>query len=241
MAKGKSGLSTTAGGGSASGPATPPAEPTVKHPVVDDIGALGDGMSMHHSQKVKWLKQNHSTPLSDAEAEAIIDAAVDFSGGGYEAIHAGYDPHSTDLIDSMIEDPKAPVYGKNSYRGMDVTVADLGMFGSSTANVKEWIMGIINSGVWKEPGVSSFSASKKTAMNFGGFHHSNPSNKDKIHILITNKGHSKGMPFQHISSFGSYEKEVLMSSKTMKAGMKIVSWHTNKAGNEFFIDVDDRL
>lgn len=209
----------------------------VKHPVVTDINFVDPYMST--SEKEEWLKQNSSKKLTDKEASATIKAAEHYSLSGYHSIHWGNSPDETAKIDSMIEDPKAPVYGKNSYRGIMVTTSSLATHGV-TVSAKDWVMNIINSGVWKEPGVSSFSATKSTAMSFGHFGSSNPVNQDKIHILITNKGHTKGMPFKHISECTS-ENEILQSSKTMKSGMKIIGWHTNKAGNEFFIDVDDSL
>lgn len=234
MGKGKSGLSTTAAGGIPPQP-QPQVEPEdnePKHPVVTDINAFGSYNS--HKDKIDWLKAHHSEPLSDAEADAIISAAEHYSNGGYGAIHNGKSKKEQDLIDKMINDAKAPVYGKNVYRGLAITKGD-----THGMDPKQYVMNIINAGVWKEPGISSFSATKTVAMGglFGEFGSSNPSNKDKVHILITYKGHKTGMPFKHISVCSS-EDEVLMPS-SIKKGLKITKWHTNKAGNEFFIDVDD--
>lgn len=205
----------------------------VSHPIVSDIDHFKPYMDTQ--EKIDWLKDHHSKALSDEEAAAIIDAAEDYSDGGYGSIHNGNNADATKKIDAMIEDPKAPVYGKTTYRGIHVSKADL-----NGQDPHEWIENIIKSGVWKEPGVSSFSASKQTAMSFGHFSKSKAGNKNEIQILITNHGHTKGMPFKHISVCTS-ENEVLQSSKTMIAGMKITGFHTNKAGNEYYIEVDDSV
>ena len=231
MAKDKSGLSTTA-----AGPVSPQAEPEdnePKHPVVMDINHYNP--NMYTNEKIDWLKNHHSKQLSSKEAADIINAAEAYSDGDYGAIHKGKSPKKTELIDAMIEDPKAPVYGKTTYRGIHVSKSDLG-----GQDPHKWIEDIIAGGVWKEPGVSSFSATKQTAMNFGHFSPYNGGKKDEIQILITNHGHTKGMPFKHISVCTS-ENEVLQSSKTMLAGMVITGYHTNKAGNEYFIEVDDSI
>lgn len=205
----------------------------VKHPIVNDINAYGDD-ELDVNQKKKWLQENSSKNLTDEVLSATIKAAEHYSTGGFGAIHNGKSPEETELIDAMIEDPKAPVYGKNSYRGIHVSASDL-----KGQDPKEWIESIIAGGVWNEPGVTSFSADKKTAMSFGHFPWGNKGNGE-IHILITNHGHTKGMPFKHISKYW-YEDEVLQSSKTMKEGMAITGYHTNKAGNEYFIEVDDSI
>ena len=217
----------------AKGPKEKEPEEKKKHPVVMDINQFGGAQPT--SNKIDWLKNMMSKKLTHNEYASIIDAAEDYSDGDYKPIHKGKKPEKTKLIDQMIDDPNSPVYGKNSYRGLCVTSSKIG-----GQDPIAWIQNVIASGVWKETGVSSFSASKSTAMSFGAFGSSYSGNKDVIHILITNKGHTTGMPFKHISLCSS-ENEVLQSSTTMKKGMKIIGWHTNKAGNEFFIDVDDSL
>ena len=230
MAKGKSGLTTTSQPGVIP-KQKEPEEPS--HPIVDDINAFGGYLSK--SEKIDWLMKNHSESLTEDEAEAIINAAEYYSSMGYHNIHTGKDVKNQKLIDKMLDDPKAPVYGKNSYRGMDIDTHD-----TNGKDPKQYIMEVINSGVWKEKGISSFSASKNVAMGsyFGNFGASNPSNPNRIHVLLTYKGHTVGMPFKHISECTS-EDEVLMSSTVAKKGWKITKWHTNKGGNEFFIDLDD--
>ncbi len=202
----------------------------VSHPIVSDIDHYKPYMDTQ--EKVDWLKDHHSKTLTEQEAQATIAAAENYSLSGYSKIHNGKSPKETALIDAMIEDPKAPVYAKTQYRGIHVSQSDLG-----GQDPKAWIEDIIKTGVWKEPGVSSFSATKSTAMSFGHFGYNKPG---EIHILITNHGKTTGMPFKHISECTS-ENEVLHSAKQMLAGIKITGYHTNKAGNEYFIEVDDSL
>lgn len=200
----------------------------VKHPTVTDINWINPHMST--KEKKDWLKNTMSQPLSAKEISDTIKAAEHYSLSGYSAIHNGNSPEETKLIDAMINDPNAPVYGKTQYRGIHVSKYDLG-----GQDPKAWIEDIIKTGVWTEPGVSSFSATKSTAMSFGHFGYNKP---DEIHILITNHGKTTGMPFKHLSECTS-ENEVLHSAQQMIAGMKITGYHTNKAGNEYFIEVDD--
>lgn len=202
----------------------------VSHPIVNDINHFNPYMDT--KEKVDWLKAHHSKSLTEQEAKDTIDAAENYSMSGYSKIHNGKSPKETALIDAMIEDPNAPVYSGKQYRGIHVSTSDLG-----GQDPKEWIENIIKGGVWKEPGVSSFSAKKSTAMGFGHFGHNHPG---EISILITNHGKTTGMPFKHISECTS-EDEVLHSAKQMLAGIKITGYHTNKAGNEYFIEVDDSL
>lgn len=206
----------------------------VNHPKVTDIDQFGKYLS--YEEKVDWLKKTITDKSVQANADKIIKKAESYSLDGYHAIHDGSDKKGNGLLDSMIESPQAPVYDKTQYRGLNIYKSWLGM------SPKEWIENVIAKGIWTEAGVTSFSASKDTAMyGFGGFQkgpHSHSDPNDHIHILITNKGHTHGMPFKHISKISS-ENEVLQSQKTMLKGMKIIGWHTNKSGDEYFIDVDD--
>ena len=201
----------------------------ISHPVVNDIDWVEPYMST--DQKKEWLKNTMSVELSDQEINDTIDAAENYSMSGYTAIHNGNSPKETALIDAVIEDPNAPVYGKTQYRGIHVSKSDL-----NGQDPKEWVEDIIKTGVWKEPGISSFSSSESTAKSFGHFN-SDYDDDDEVHILIINDGHMTGMPFKHLSECTS-ENEVLHSSKQMLNGMAITGYYTQN-GNEYYIHVDD--
>lgn len=200
----------------------------VNHPVVNNIDWVDPYMSK--DQKKEWLKNTMSVELSEQEINDTIDAAENYSLSGYTDIHNGNSPKETALIDAMIEDPNAPVYGKTQYRGIHVSRSDI-----NGADPKEWVEDIIKTGVWKEPGVSSFSSSESTAKGFGHFGYGG--GDDEVHILIVNNGHTTGMPFKHLSECTS-ENEVLHSAKQMLKGMAITGYYT-KNGNEYYIHVDD--
>ena len=203
-----------------------------RRPRVSDINAFG--AYLKREDKISWLKKHHSKTLSDEEAEATIDAAVNYSEVGYKKIHNGQSPSETRLIDAMIEDPSTPVYDGDTYRGIQIFPSKIGM------DPKEYIENIIKTGVWREPGVSSFSSTRDVAEDFGGFLDHYSSYDDSIHVMIINRGRSKGMPFKHISNH-SGENEVLMSSKTMLRGLKIVGYSVAKDGREYYIEVDDSI
>ena len=201
----------------------------VSHPQVNDINMFG--ANIPKTKKVAWVKMY--TGMDQAEAKEAVKIMEDYSGSGSTPIHNGSDQHANDLINKVVDSPKTPVYSGKQYRGLTVSLGFAKNQGTSSP--QEYLDGIVSGGVWTEKGATSFSASKKTAMNFGSFGYGT---KDSVSVLVTYKGGKTGMPFKHISKLSS-ENEVLHSQNDMVKGKKIVKAYWNKAKTELFIDVDD--
>lgn len=193
-------------------------------PKVGSLDGITDGK---HDSNVAWIK-NVMPGLSDEEAEKTENAAYFYSRMGYSQMHKGTGfQDRAQLLDALIDNPKTPVYNKDSYRGLHIATEDEGL-----------ITAAIASGRWKEPGISSFTARPSVASGFASAEYGG---NDEISVIITNKGHTKGMPFKHISDHPK-EDEVIQSSKTMRAGMKITKAEVtvNSKGRKIYnIEVDD--
>lgn len=188
------------------------------HPKVDSLDVIS-GTSK--PEKIDWVKKV-MPGVSDEDAKSTVESAWHYSGSGYHKMHMNPDDPEGQRLDKLIDNPKTPVYNKDTYRGL-----------SLEANVVE---DMIATGRWSEPGVTSFSARRSTAVSFS------KRKPGEVSVIVTNKGHTKGMPFKHLSQFKG-ENEVLQSSSTMLRGMKIknVKKTTDSNGKitKYEIEVDD--
>ena len=203
------------------------------HPRVSDIDALGKYLSTE--QRTKWIQD--ITGMSKAEAEEAAHLMNSYSEDLYDEIHDGSNEDANRIIDSIIHNPNAPVFTGVQYRGVFVSTYNLKNF--SSLSPREYLDNIIKSGVWREPGASSFSADKSVARDFGGFDRSSR-DSDSIAVMVTYKGGKSGLPFKHMSSLPR-EDEVLHSGRQMREGMSIVKheYIQGKTGTELHIEVDD--
>lgn len=198
-----------------------------QHPVVTSVNGITDGKA---GSNVAWIKK--MVPgISDEEAEATRNAAIGYTGPAFHSFHLEKEGFKDDIkrLNDLIDSPNTPVYGKDSYRGLNLRYKDMPL-----------IEAAIKSGRWKESGITSFSAKRSVAENFAD----TKNKKTGVSVIVTNKGHTKGMPMKHLSVIKG-EDEVVQSSSTMKKGMKIlnssVKWVQNGKDKRkiYYIDVDD--
>lgn len=207
-----------------------------RHPQVTDINAYGElnrgrKSKQHQSasssdgtseESIKWFVDNMG--LSRDEAYRAADTFLFYSRGGDKFMHNDMDEGNgkanNAVIDRIVDDPRSPVFASEHYRGLHFDDSDFG------GNARGAIMNILSSGVWRENGATSFSASLDIAHNFGGW--SSADYRNGVSITIHHPGGS-GMPMKHLSSF-AHEDEVVHSRKQMKKGMKILrhKWSDNK-------------
>ena len=146
-----------------------------------------------------------------------------------------------DIIDNMLNNPNMPIYNGTIYRGL--------MIGDDTEDVQnpltyeQKINVILESGEWKEPGISSFSSNKTIANNFAGINKEDTElndyfsidNKEYCHILLKCEDNKSGAAVSHLSRYA--EDEVLIPSDVAQEGWKIIDYtiETNYDGRKTYI------
>lgn len=221
MAKAYSGLGQETGG--------------ANHPGVNDIDQFGHDLG--HEERTKWLMENLG--VSRSLAESANSAIYDYTLDAYDVIHSGEDDRGL-TIDDIIHNPNAPVYTGAQYRGLFITQDGLDEFTGGGMTPREYLENILKTGVWKEPGVSSFSASQGVAMNFGKFNNS-WKEKDSVSVMLHYTNGKSGMPIKHLSQIPG-EDEILHSGEQMREGMDIAEfrWYNGPKGLELHITVTDK-
>ena len=186
--------------------------------------------SMSIPERIEWVK--NITGVDDMEAQKIVEACKHYSLGGYRDIHNGNNAKEEALIDFLINHPNVPQFMGKTYRGVHIKSDLHGM----TADEK--IMSIINGGVWKEPGITSFSIDRSTAEDFADVSGtSKNTSKTGPRSVILESDNKSGMPFRHLSNL-SYENEILMPSSVKHRGWDIQSWR--REGNTYILKVKER-
>lgn len=165
-------------------------------------GQLSDG-ELPYEQKVAWVEK--MVPgWSKKEAERAVGEMEIYSGWGYDEVHKDSEGklQTTQDILTIMDSPNTPVYNGTIYRGVS--------FSS-----KEALMDALkrSPGVWKEPGITSFSSDWTVADGFA-------SQKD-WGLVLTCDDNKTGIPFKHISQL-SHEDEVLSPG-----GHRVPGWSYN--------------
>lgn len=222
MAKAYSGLGQETGG--------------ANHPGVNDIDQFGRDLGKE--ARTKWLMDNLG--LSRDEAEMGQETIYDYTLDTYEAIHSGDDMLRGNIIDGIIHNPNAPVYTGEQWRGIFVSQDNLDEFTGGGITPVDYLWNIIQTGTWKEPGVSSFSSSKSTARSFAKADNKWRTKGDVSVILYYTDGKS-GMPVKHLSQLPG-ENEILHSGAQMRNGLDIkeYKWYNKNNGVELHITVTDK-
>lgn len=180
---------------------------------VDENGALPDKSPFHsYKEGTEWIAR--TTGLSMKEAGDAHEGIQAFSDYGYKDIHNYSDEKNyynisgkqrSDAIDKYLNSPSIPKYKGNLYRGMTIRTDNL-----------SGIDKMLESGIWKEPGITSFSTDEKQAHLY-----SNPDSlSSAIHITLKNNTHASTIG--HLS-IGGGEREALYPS-SIKNGLKIVDY-----------------
>lgn len=209
------------GGGSGGSRGGGAAKVPAGHPAISDIDYYGDV----HVPIDQIIADGEAMGLSHADAVAGANSIQYFTGGGYHSVHNGSDTKRNDDIDKWVEHPNAPIYTGTQYRGMTVS--------EDTAKA------ILNSGIYRDTGATSFSASESEAKSFASISSShNYGSWEDVHVLVTYAGGKRGMPIKHISHF-PWEDEVLHSRSDMQKGFKITGYKWAAGNHELYITVDD--
>ena len=204
------------------------------HPGVSDIDAWGrhDG-DYERDWRVNWFIDNMG--MSQDEAERA-EEAINFYSIDYDEIHRGVDTARNEAIDNALDNPRAPVFTGDTYRGLYIDSYGLKKYGNGTITPREYLENILKSGIWIEQGATSFSSSRSTAESFGKFSWSK--SDGSVSVMVHYSDGKSGMPIKHLSEIPS-ENEVLHSGKQMKNGLPITKHEWTNGGKELHIYVTD--
>ena len=185
---------------------------------------------MTEDQKVDWIAKRAG--VSEREAERILRAIDDYTGDDfYDDIHTGADEMRERILDSFLNNRRVPVYGGETYRGLMIRDEP----GRSSRSIVE---GILKSGVWKEPGITSFSSSRDIASEFAGITMGYRS-MGYTGVLLRNVRNRTGVPINHLSRnpHGSIEYEVMHPSSIKDRGFNILGYR--QEGRHFIVDISE--
>lgn len=190
--------------------------------------------AMNHDQQMEWIRK--IVPgISDEKAEDMIQACSDYSLSYYAKMHQN-NPNNEevirkkiDAVDAMLNSKNAPIYKGEIFRGV--------RWRGSEQTLKD----IVASGIWTEPGITSFSTSLSVAKEFAAY---NDPTAGIVNIILREKSgkNISGVPFKHLSEIPS-ENEVLMPSSVRERGWNITSskWQNAPNGGKYlFLDVEER-
>lgn len=204
------------------------ASQTRSHPTVTDINTYGENIGKE--ARTEWLLNRLNT--NEAQAQLDEETVWSFTGGGFDDMHWDRNTAGNDVIDAIIDNANSPVYVGEQFRGLKIRESDM----KNGVTPEQFIKNIINSGVWTEPGATSFSASSSVAESFAGW---NGSHDGYISVVVKYPNATTGMPIKHLSRF-SYEDEVLHSRKQMKKGYAIQQTQWLPGNKQVVITVKDR-
>lgn len=167
-------------------------------------------------EKIDWVCKLISN-MERTVAKQVVTSMEYFSGMGYKTVHwdtEGKLSETKDIL-QIFDSGNVPSYKGRIYRGLS--------FGSKKEIVKVLKQ---SRGVWKEPGITSFSASKDIAREVFA-------KNDKWGLVLTCNNNKSAIPFRHISKL-SWEDEVLSPGGHRNSGWKIDY-------NSIRIDEDERM
>ena len=204
---------------------------------LDDRAYDPEGAS---ERSVQWFKDTMG--MDDKTARESAEAFLYFSHhGDYEAHrNIGKGVKTNDLLDRAIEAPNAPVYTGVQHRGLLLTKDDIAKtLGTKRAvSPREYINTIISSGVWKEPGATSFGTSGyDSAKSWAKVLY--PHTDGEVSVIVEYAGGKSGFPMAHLSRYPG-EREALHSRKQMRKGMPITGHKWSSDGKLVTIYVTDK-
>lgn len=171
-----------------------------------------DDYALPFRDQVQWVIDNLG--YSERDAYSLVDDIEYYTDRGFHGIHnQNFDDYcqlnepASRNLDRMLNHPNMPKYKGVCYRGLKWSLFD-----------SEGLEKILNSGIWKEPGITSFSTSKEDAAKFASV--------DSLHnpIMITLLNNRHGCEIGFLSQGGG-EGEVLYPSIIAERGLKIVDWY----------------
>lgn len=184
-------------------------------------------------KKRAWVR-SICPEMSESEAKDAVEAMRHYSGSGFRAIHKNNPNNDPKIaaeikaIDRVLTSKSAPIYKGEIFRGISWTQ------GEKALRTR------INSGLWTEPGITSFSTKRSVADNFSS------GSSAAIRVILHEKAgkNISGVPFQHLSIYGKDEAEVLTPSSVANRGWTIKSakWsHTPAGGQTVTIEIEENI
>ena len=202
---------------------------------MDDRTPNADGAS---PASIKWF-QDHMG-MNYAEAKEAAEAFLYYSyHGDYEAHRdIGKGVTTNDILDKVINANNAYIYTGTQHRGIKITRDGLSKMGITGVTPRQFINSILKTGVWKEPGATSFGAGGEMAAKaWAGYYSSSLKSGGGVSCVVEYVGGKTGFPMRHLSKFPN-ENEVLHSRREMSRGMQIVDYKWD--GHYVKIRVTDR-
>lgn len=186
---------------------------------------------------IKWFQDNMG--MSYAEAKDAAEAFLYWSHHGDEDAHLniGKGVHTNDILDRVIEAKNAFVYTGVQDRGLSITPLGLKKMGITGMSPYQYVKNILKSGIWKEPGATSFGTQGEEAAKGWANYFSNKGTNN-VSVVVEYVGGKTGFPMDHLSYYHG-EREALHSRSEMTGGMKIIGskW---EGKNYVLIRVTDR-
>lgn len=198
---------------------------TVTHPTVTDIDTYG--WDLYDSERRQWYSDTLN--VDDLRAQIYNDTVYGFTGNDFRAIHRNENETGNNIIDDIIDNPNSPVYADTQFRGLK-------FFGESGLTPRQEVEAILASGIWKEPGATSFSASRHVANDFASW---DSTSSSSVSVVVVYSNPTTGMPIKHLSRF-AFEDEVLHSRKQMTNGYAITGSQWSADGRRVEIYIKDR-
>lgn len=200
-----------------------------EHP--ETVKLLG---SMTDEESREWVR-NICPDADDKKVNEIVNACKDYSTFSYREMHNNNPDNDEevqrkiDAVDSLLHSKNAPIYKGELYRGI------------KWVGKEEILNDIIASGVWTEPGMTSFSASIDVAKSFAGCDYPG---KGITNIILHEKSgkNISGVPFKHLSEM-PMEEEVLTPSSVRERGWNILSSKfstSENGGRTLYLEVEER-
>lgn len=155
---------------------------------------------------ISWIE--NTTGMEHEKAEKAFDALRSYAFSGYTPIHCDaqtpWAQEQIKRIDEVLTNKNVPVYDGMIYRGVNIEDRTV-------------LQKAIETGIWREPGITSFSSSEFVAQKFA-------TKGNGANVIIVDMGNKTGVPIQHLSAFGTIEAEVLKPSSIKKKGLKIIAY-----------------
>ena len=180
-------------------------------------------VSLHDEKAVAWIEDKMG--VSNETARDVFSTLKEYFEDA-TSVHNRLDRISERKIERFLTSPNVPVYEGETYRGISLNPTE-------TQSAKEVIESIIKKGIWKEPGITSFTSDRRQPMGFADHKDRRP---DAIPVLLVNENNITGVPVGHLSQ-AFQQREVLYPARTARKGFRIISHEIIKlrSGKDLYV------
>ena len=180
-------------------------------------------VAFHDEKAIDWIKEKMS--ISDEAARDTFSTLKEYFDDA-TSVHNRLDRTSERKIEKFLTSPNVPVYEGETYRGVSLNPTE-------TQSAKEVIESIIKKGVWREPGITSFTSDRRQPLEFADHKDRRP---DAIPVLLVNENNIAGVPVGHLSQ-AFQQREVMYPARIARKGFRIISHEIIKmrSGKDLYV------